>query len=226
MRSGTDWNDNFFAEGPAKKINDLAFIRNVERYVAAASWPDRKHAPGAVFNYNSVDAALIGLVVERAAAKPISEYMSERLWKPAGMQSYGFYVLDGPAGVGREFTAGGFNAVLRDYGRVGQMMLDNGSINGRQLLGAAWVAESAADSDPTTFARPGMGYGYFWWTLKESEAYTALGGEGQFIYVDPVNRTVIIKLSHAEVGPASEVSTAETLAFFRAASAWQPRSAD
>lgn len=226
MRSGTDWNDNFFVEGPAKKINELAFIRNEERYVAAASWPDRKHAPGTVFNYNSVDAALIGLVVERATGKPISEYMSERLWKPAGMQSYGFYVLDGPPGVGREFTAGGFNAVLRDYGRVGQMMLENGIANGRQLLDSAWVAESTADSEPATSARPGMGYGYFWWTLKGTQAYTALGGEGQFIYVDPASRTVIIKLSHVGVGEAYRNSTAETLAFFRAASAWQPRSAE
>lgn len=222
MRSGADWDDNFFIPGPSKDINEQAFILNQARYVSAASWPERKHAPGAVFNYNSVDAALIGLVVERAAGKPISAYMSERLWKPAGMESYGFYILDGPPGVGREFTAGGFNAVLRDYGRIGQMMLDGGKANGRQLLSADWVRESTADTDPASSARPGMGYGYFWWTLKGTAAYTAIGGEGQYILVDPATRTVIVKLSHADVGPAGERVTAETMAFFKAALAWQP----
>lgn len=42
--------------------------------------------------------ALLALVVERAARKPISQYMSERLWKPAGMENYGFCLLDGPPG--------------------------------------------------------------------------------------------------------------------------------
>jgi CubicO group peptidase (beta-lactamase class C family) len=133
MRSGTDWNDNFFQPGPAKDINELAFMRGEARFVSAASWPKRAHAPGEVFNYNTVDAALIGLVVERASKRPISQYMSERLWKPAGMESYGFYLLDGPPGEGREFTGGGFNAVLRDYGRIGQMMLQQGVANGRKL---------------------------------------------------------------------------------------------
>jgi len=221
MRSGTDWNDNFFVPGPAKDINEQAFIRNEARYVSAAAWPMRKSRPGTAFNYNTVDAALIGLVIERATGKPISRYMSERLWRPAGMQSYAFYVLDGPPGVGREFTGGGFNAVLRDYGRVGQLMLNEGMANGQRLLDPAWIRESTADSDPATSARPGLGYGYFWWTLKGTRAYVAIGGEGQFLFVDPDTRTVIVKLSHAAVGPGSEKITDESLAFFRAASAWK-----
>src|SRR5688572_20061177 len=144
MRSGSDWNDNFFQPGPAKDINEQAFMRGEVRYTTAAFSAKRKHPPGEVFNYNTVDAALIGLVVERAARKPISQYMSERLWKPAGMESYGFYLLDGPPGEGREFTGGGFNAVLRDYGRIGLMMLQKGVANRRQLLPADWVAESTA----------------------------------------------------------------------------------
>jgi CubicO group peptidase (beta-lactamase class C family) len=222
MRSGTDWNDNFFVPGPAKDINERSFIRNEARYVSAASWPKRKHAPGASFNYNTVDAALIGRVVEVATGKPINQYMSERLWKPAGMQSYGFYVLDGPPGVGHAFTGGGGNAVMRDYGRIGQLMLEGGVANGRRLLDATWVSQSTADSDPATLARPGMGYGYFWWTLKGGAAYTALGGEGQFLFVDPATRTVIVKLSHANVGPGADKTMGETIAFLQAASAWTP----
>jgi CubicO group peptidase (beta-lactamase class C family) len=224
MRSGSDWNDNFFQPGPAKDINEQAFIRGEARFVSAAAWAKRAHAPGAVFNYNTVDAALIGSIIERASKRSISQYMSERLWKPAGMESYAFYVLDGPPGEGREFTGGGFNAVLRDYGRIGLMMLQNGVANRRQLLPSSWVAESTTPPAQAS-GRPeqGLGYAYFWWTLDGSKAYTALGGEGQYLFVDPQTQTVIVKLSHAPVGPAGRQVSAEALAFLKAASSWRPQ---
>ena len=60
----------------------------------------------------------------------------------AGMEDYGFYVLDGPPGIGKEFTAGAFNPVLRDCGRVVLMMLNEGRANGRQIVPTQWVTES------------------------------------------------------------------------------------
>jgi CubicO group peptidase (beta-lactamase class C family) len=223
MRSGTDWNDNFFQPGPAKDINEQAFMRNEVRFVSAAYSARRAHAPGTVFNYNTVDAALIGLVIERAVGKPISQYMSEKLWKPAGMESYGFYVLDGPPGVGREFTGGGFNAVLRDYGRLGQLMLDGGAAGKRQILAPEWVAESTTPAPgPEARSAQSLGYAYLWWTLNGTRAFLALGGEGQIILVDPASRTVIVKLSHVPVGPAGDLVQKETFAFLKAVLRWNP----
>lgn len=223
MRSGSDWNDNFFQPGPAKDINEQAFMRNEVRFVTPAFTAKRAHPPGTVFNYNTVDAALIGLVLERATRMPISRYMSEKLWKPAGMESYGFYVLDGPPGVGREFTGGGFNAVLRDYGRIGLLMLQDGVVRGRPVLAPGWVAESTAPAaGPDARAAMGLGYAYFWWTINGTQAYTALGGEGQFIFVDPPSRTVIVKFSHMPIGPESVRAERETLAFFKAVTQWKP----
>jgi hypothetical protein len=134
------------------------------------------------------------------------------------MEADAFYVIDGPPGVGQEFTAGGFNAVLRDYGRLGLLMLDHGRANGEQFFPEDYV--SSLSSSVTADADPNFGYGYFWWTVKGTEAFTAVGGEGQFIYVDPPSQTVIVKLSHGPVGPEAVPVVAETLAFFRAASAW------
>lgn len=223
MRSGSDWNDNFFQPGPAKDINEQAFMRNEVRFVSAAFSAQRKYPPGARFNYNTVDAALIGLVIERASRKPISQYMSEKLWKPAGMESYGFYVLDGPPGVGREFTGGGFNAVLRDYARIGLLMLEEGRANGRRLLSPEWVKETSTPAPgPDALAPLGLGYGYLWWTVNDTKAFTALGGEGQFIFVDPESRTVIVKFSHMPIGAESTRAERETLAFFKAVTHWHP----
>ncbi|HXX43881.1 MAG TPA: serine hydrolase [Candidatus Acidoferrales bacterium] len=225
MRSGVAWDDNFFAEGTTgRNAHVAAWVEARARYTDAAQNTKRAHPPGATFNYNTMDAAVVGLVVARAEKMPISKYLSERLWQPAGMESYGFYVIDGPPGGGREFTGGGFNAVLRDYGRLGLMMLNQGRANKRQILPASYVAEStkpSTNSDAET-GEPHLGYAYFWWPILNSQAFTALGGEGQFIYVDPATNTVVIKLSHGPVGPAAQATEQETLSFLAAVSRWQP----
>jgi hypothetical protein len=220
MRTGVAWDDNFFVPGPGRDAHVGAFVDNEIRYVSAAEKIlERAGPPGQAFTYNSIEAALVGEIVSRATGVALSEYFSERVWKPAGMESHGFYALDGPPGVGKEFTAGAFNAVARDYARLGQMMLNEGEANSRRILPAQWVDESTAPGPGA--ARPGFGYAYLWWTFDGTDAYTMLGGEGQFVYVDPASKTVIVKLSHVPVGsPEGTRATAETYAFLAAASAW------
>lgn len=219
MRSGVDWTDNFFTPGNlAYDAHVSSWVQEKARYTDTAVLARPLHRPGTVFNYNSMDAALVGLVVERATGMPVSRYLSERLWQPGGMEADGFYVIDGPPGTGREFTAGGFNARLRDYGRIGLLMLAEGRLNGRQLLSPDYVRDLRRNV--VGDAEGDLGYGYFWWTHKGTQAFTALGGEGQYIYVDPEHDTVIVKLSHGPVGPDAVPVMAETLAFFKAAAAW------
>ena len=220
MRTGVAWDDNFFVPGPARDAHVAAFVNNERRHVSAASGMRRDKPAGEVFNYNSIEAELVAEILSRATDRTVSEYLSERVWKPAGMQSYAFYVLDGPPGIGKEFTAGGFNAVLRDYGRVGLMMLNGGRANGRQIVPEQWVRESTAPGPGG--AREGLGYAYLWWTIDGTSAYTMLGGEGQYVYVDPPSRTVVVKLSHVPVGAEGARATAETFAFLTEAAAWKP----
>ena len=99
MRSGVEWNDNFFAEGStARKAHVAAWVEGSARYTDFAASAKRAHPPGTVFNYDTMDAAVVGLIVERAVKMAISRYLSDRLWKPAGMEAYAFYVIDGPPG--------------------------------------------------------------------------------------------------------------------------------
>jgi CubicO group peptidase (beta-lactamase class C family) len=223
MRSGVEWDDNFFAaDTTSHKAHVASWVEEKMRYADAAAGTRRAHQPGSVYNYDTMDAGVIGLVVERAVGEPISRYLSRRLWQPGGMQSYGFYVIDGPPGVGREFSGGGFNAVLRDYGRLGLLMQDEGRLNGHEILSRDYVIQStrASTIKDTDTEVKGLGYAYFWWTVLGSRAYTALGGEGQFIYVDPATKTVIVKMSHGPVGPAAAAQEQEALSFFAAASRW------
>ena len=68
---------------------------------------------------------------------------------------------------------------------------------------------------------PNGGYGYQWWTFPQTGAYYALGLQGQFTYVDPATRTVVVKLSY--MPPGRTEPYAETRAFLQAVSNWKPR---
>ena len=107
----------------------------------------------------------------------VAAYTAQRLWEPLGAEQDGFYIMDGPPGTGREFSGAGFNATLRDFARIGQMMLDGGRANGRQIVSPEWVRQSTTSTFPAS--SPLGGYGYQWWLMGSQGAYSALGLQGQ-----------------------------------------------
>jgi len=114
--------------------------------------------------------------------------------------------------------------VLRDYGRIGQLMLDKGMAGRRRIVSIAWVAESTATAPgPDAMPALSLGYAYLWWTLKGTQAFTALGGEGQILLVDPASHTVIVKLSHLPIGPEGARMQTETFAMLKAILVRPPR---
>jgi CubicO group peptidase (beta-lactamase class C family) len=219
MRSGVDYEERYDFDNPgvAAANHNNALVLNLTRFADAACAVERKTEPGAVFEYKTLDTAVLGWLVERAAGMSAASYMASRIWEPLGAEADGYFIMDGPPGVGREFTGAGFNATLRDYARLGQMVLDDGVANGRRILPEGWVAQSTAPSHPETDAG---GYGLQWWTAPDSNAFYALGLQGQYLYIDPDSRTVVVKLSYFPPGDTS--AGAETMAFMRAAAAWRP----
>ena len=81
--------------------------------------------------------AVLGWLVERVAGETISAYMTRKIWEPIGAEADGFFIMDGLPRAGREFTGAGFNAVLRDYARFGQMVLNGGEANGHRIVSSA-----------------------------------------------------------------------------------------
>jgi CubicO group peptidase (beta-lactamase class C family) len=224
MRSGCNWDERYDFEKatPMSELHNGAIVENRICFTSPALSLKSIYPPGKQFNYSTVETGVLGWVVERAVKKPLEEYMAERWWKRAGMQSYGFWIADGKPGVGRVVNGMGFNAVLRDYGRIGLMMLHNGMANGKQLLSQAWVKEATIpeDENEPIYPKSELGYQYQWWTLTDSDAYLAIGLQGQFIYVDPVTNTVVVKLSYFPPGEFNAEN--EAIAFFRAVSKWHP----
>ena len=223
MSSGVKYEERYdFANpGVAARNHILALVKNVARFVEPAKTIERLHEPGTVQEYKTIDTAVLGLLLERVSGgSNVASYMAQHLWEPLGAQADGFFIMDGEPGVGREFTGAGYSATMRDFARVGSMMLNNGRINGKQIVSPEWVkmATQPFMEEDSEFG----GYGYQWWTMPNTTAYSAIGLQGQFIYIDPETRTVIVKLSYF---PQSEMDMAEqeTLEFFNAVSHWKPK---
>lgn len=222
MRSGVDYEERYdFGEHPslAATIHTKAIVRNEMRFADPAVTIGKKTAPGSTFNYATLDTAVLGWILERATGEKLETYTASRLWGPLGAEASAFWMADGPPGNGRALNGMGYNAVLRDFGRLGQMMLDGGMANGKQVIPAGWVKQMITMIPfPAEYARKAefKGYGYQTWQVDdEPGAYSAVGLAGQFIYVHPQTRTVIVKLSYnPPVEP--EWLTGEVIDYFHA----------
>ena len=221
MRSGVDYEERYDFENPGVAASNhiAALVRNTARFADAARTLPRLSPPGERFQYKTIDTAVLGWLVERVTQGSVAAYTTRCLWEALGAEGDGYYIMDGAPGIGREFSGAGFNATLRDYARFGQMMLDGGVANGRRIVSAEWVRESTEPRHAEDNRRGG--YGLQWWTMGGSEAYAAIGLQGQYIYVDPPSRTVVVKLSYFPPGDNSALD-AETRAFMSAVSAWRP----
>jgi CubicO group peptidase (beta-lactamase class C family) len=220
MRSGVDYPERYDFENPGVAASNhiAALVRNTARFADVAATLPRIREPGELFQYKTIDTAVLGWLIERATGGSVASYTASCLWEPLGAESDSYYIMDGPPGIGREFSGAGFNATLRDYARFGQMMLDGGVADGRRIVSVEWVRQSTRPSGQREGERGG--YGLQWWMMGAEGAYAAIGLQGQFVYVDPATRTVVVKLSYFP--PGDNRADSETRAFLAAVSVWQP----
>ncbi len=198
MSSGVEFNEDY---------SDFYSDINVLGRYFALGRPMRKFAkrmknayePGTFNQYVSVDTQVLGMLLVKTTGKTISAYMQEKLWQPIGAESDAQWVIDNE---GMEFAIGGLNCTVKDYAKIGQLFLDMGYWNGRQIMPKNWVISSITPDAPHLMpgTRPNAkrkdGYGYQWWIPYGAEdEFNAQGIYTQFIYVDPDKDLVIVKLS-------------------------------
>ena len=189
MTSGAAWNENY--RDPESDVAKLADLANGDEKSFLAYMAARKRAakPGTRFNYSTGEAGIIGHMVRRATGKTLSAYMSEKIWAKLGMERDAIWITDK---TGSEISGCCFSATLRDYGRMGLFMLQNGRIGNEAVLPKSWMKEAAKASAPSREQhRP---YGYQIW-VRDSGSYQASGIFGQMIHVDPSRNLVIVMLS-------------------------------
>jgi len=179
MASGVEWNEDY--ADPEADINVTPWA-TLEVYEYLRNKP-RESEPGEVFNYNTAETNLVGDVVRSAVGNNLSTYLSEKIWKPFGMEHDAYWALTEEGG--GEFGGSSINATLRDYARIGLFAMRCGVLaDGTRVLPDNWMAESTRPS------KGNAGYGYLWW-LQEDGAFFASGIFGQRIQIYPANHIVI-----------------------------------
>ncbi len=185
----------------------------------------RAQPQGVVFNYSTGESCLLGALVAAAVGRPLADYFAETIWGPAGMEANGHWQLESEDGL--ELGGLGVSARLRDVGRFGLLVLEDGeAFSGRRVLPPGWRdLAGRPDSAATAFGRlmPGSpaGYGYHWWAAPRSPAnvhggaFSAVGAYGQRIHVNPAEQ-VVIAIQSAWRQPHDSEAEAETVALVRA----------
>ena len=193
MTSGVRWSEDY-----ADPNSDVA--RSGLRKVEPGQHPTveymrrlpRQDEPGTVHRYSTGETDLIGILVANATGRTLSDYLSEKLWKPFGMEAEARWVTDNQ---GRERGGSGLFMRMRDYARMGLFMLGGGVAGGKRIVPEGWTTDATRRQiPPEQKLVSGGGYGYQWWT-NDDGTFRGSGVFGQGLYVDPANRVVIVTLS-------------------------------
>jgi CubicO group peptidase (beta-lactamase class C family) len=162
----------------------------------------RKAGPhGKQFFYASPNTDLAGLVVEQATGVRLHEYLGNRLWKPMGAFGASWITVD-RAGTGR--AAGGMCVTPRDLARFGQLILDGGrNRQGEQVIPESWIADMHANGDRQAWLAgdfrasfPEGRYRSFWYETGDARgSFCGMGIHGQWLWVDPQSRVVLVRTS-------------------------------
>lgn len=154
--------------------------------------------PGKHFNYLSGDTQLLAMVLKRATGKDLSEYASEKLWKKMGAVHDALWSLDHEDGMEKAYCC--FNSNARDFARFGQLILNNGSWNGEQVISEDYLREATS---PASYLlddnnKPVDFYGFQWWIIpyKDQSIPYMRGILGQYIFALPEQNAVIVRLGH------------------------------
>ena len=217
MRSGVKYNESYYSP-----FSDAAvdyYGRNIKRRYPKFTLENK---PDSYFQYRSINTQLLAEAVENATGMMASEYLEEKIWKHLGMKYDASWSIDNK----KDSTLKAFcclNAVARDFAKFGLLFLNNGRWQEKQVVPQAWVkAATTYDRPKNNFA-----YTYQWWSNNSydsletpgfdtsqlhdtvtyngksyyrypDEDFMAEGHLGQFIYVNPEQRMVIVRLGKKE----------------------------
>jgi CubicO group peptidase (beta-lactamase class C family) len=217
MSSGVAFTENYDgSDDVARLARDLFGEPGKDPIASVAQFNTRIAPPGTKWLYASVETEILGLVLRAAIGEPVADYLRDRIWQTIGTEADASWAIDS---TGQEVSFCCFNAVLRDYARLGRLLAHDGAWEGRQLIPRQWLLDATTVQPSNAYLAPGaatpyFGYGYQVWLLPgEQRRFALLGIRGQIILVDPASKLVMV---HTAVRnkPSDPASNAETIALW------------
>lgn len=186
MTSGVQWNEDYGdPNSDVAKFNNHIPEKGMDTTVSYMRSLPREARAGEKWVYKTGETNLIGILVSEATGKTLAEYLSEKIWKPFGMEQDATWLLNN---TDNEISGCCIQAATRDMARFGMFMLAGGKAGGQAILPEGWI--QAATTKQAEIGNPGEGYGYQWWTYDDG-SYAAQGIFGQGIFIDPTRNLVI-----------------------------------
>lgn len=196
MRSGLDFDDTYsLTLKDLKRLNAMARLNYGHHLMRQIRGLKFRCEPGTEFRYESMTSQILGVVVERASGKRYADYLSERIWKPLGMESPALINVDSKKN-GMAHAFGGITLTMRDLAKIGRLYLDKGQWNGKRIVSEEWIRKSSEyDSENN------RGYHFNWYDLShvgEPKAacpgFFAEGIKGQILYVNPYKDLIMVHI--------------------------------
>ena len=187
MRSGFDWTEDY--KSPFNPTTEAYYGNDIERMLLKRKFSER---PGGHYRYCSADTQLLAIILKRATGKSLADYLTEEFWQPMGMEQDALWSLSG--GIEKSFCC--INTNVRDFAKLGQLLLQKGNWNGQQLLDPAFVERMITVDDTAFNLGEPRKYGYSVWIddLHQPAFYAFLGHLGQRIIIVPEENAVIVRL--------------------------------
>ncbi len=148
-----------------------------------------KTAPGSQYEYNSMTTAILSYVLERATGTKYAQYLSEKLWKPLGMETLATVTLDSKKNRNAK-SYGGINTNIHDLAKIGRLVLNKGNWNGKQIVDSAWVKQMYIPAIKDN----NNSYSLGWYNFTTSKTIYANGLFGQYIVVYPKYNIVAVRV--------------------------------
>jgi CubicO group peptidase (beta-lactamase class C family) len=149
--------------------------------------------PGSKSLYRSVDAQMLGMIIKKVTGMRVADYFSKNVWQPVGALTPATWNVDRTGGTEKTFCC--FNAAAPDYAKVGLMILNNGMVGDKRIINIDWVKRLSTPVEKLD----GWGYGALTWHPYDGISMMD-GLHGQYVFIDPKTRTIIVKLSDVPTG--------------------------
>ena len=184
MSSGMKWSEKYYSV--INITSESYFTKDLRSVILRQKIIDK---PGQGFRYSSGDTQLLGMVIEKATGVSLSEYLSEKFWKPMGAENNALWQIDSE-NYGMEKAYCCIAGTARDFARFGKLYINKGKWNGEVILDSSFVELSL---QPSFKDSPYYGYGWWLYDYEGKKVFTMNGHRGQFIISFPEENIIIVR---------------------------------
>jgi CubicO group peptidase (beta-lactamase class C family) len=199
MSSGVPFDESYNGRDDLTRF--VMTRRRQDSIAALRELTTREVEQGTRFHYASSETVDLVMVLRAVTGMPLTDYLTPKLWQPMGAEADASWSMSADGTVA---GFGNFNAVLRDYGRLGILLANDGEAGGKQIIPKNYLLDATDwHRQPGAFqpykATPYFGYGYqFWLFPGEKRRFALLGVYGQSIFVDPELKLVLVLTAAAK----------------------------